>query len=237
MFGNVRQKSHSQLARHELGQSAEHFKQAATHAARGTGAAVGPKINSARDRVQPTAGRVKDAASSGWGSTLAALAPLAAAATEGARQAGKKAGQARNKADKAGNKNAKKLQKRTNKALGRGRQGSKASSLAGLLIAGVAVGAGAAFVLRRRKRQHWDEYDPSRPIGATDQAGDETSLAGALKPSDAAFEPTTSPAYGEEPLGESYGDRGIGAERTDQTSSAQHSPTVARMTGGTGGPG
>jgi hypothetical protein len=220
--------------RHELGQSAEHFRQAATHAAHGTGAIVGPKINSARDRVQPTAGRVKDAASSGWGSTLAALAPLAVAATEGARQAGTKAGKASNKVGKAGSKDAKKLQKRTNKALGRKQKGRKGTSLAGLLIAGAAVGAGAAFILRRRKRQQWDEYDPSRPIGAADQAGSETSLAGALKPSDAAIEPTTSPAYGGESLGESYGDPGIAEERTDQTSSAQHSPTVARMTGGSG---
>ena len=222
MFGIVRRRSRSQLVRQELGQGVEHFKQAATHAARGTGAAVGPKIIAARDRVQPATVRVKDAASSGWGGTIAVLAPLAAAATDSARQAGKQGRKARDKNVKKMQKKSSALQKRTNMALGRKQRKPRAMKLAGLLLAGAAVGAGAAYALRRRERQRWDEYDPSRPIGATEAAGNES----ALTPSDAAFEPGKNP--------KSFGDRGmgIGDEQTDQTSSSLHSPTAARMAGG-----
>jgi hypothetical protein len=215
VFGIVRRRSRSQLVRQELGQGVEHFKQAATHAARGTEATVGPKIVAARERVQPAAGRVKDAASSSWGSTIAVLAPLAAAATNSARQTGNQSRKAKDNNVKKTQKKASGLQKRTNKALGRKQTKPKATKLAGLLLAGAAVGAGAAFVLRHRQRQQWDSYDPSRPIGATDQAGNES----ALRPGEAAFESATEP--------KSF------SEKVDQTSSAQHSPTVARMAGGT----
>jgi hypothetical protein len=222
VFGIVRRKSRSELVRQELGQGVEHFKQAATHAARGTGATVGPKISAARDRVQPATQRVKGAASSGWGSTVAVLAPLAAAATDSARQAGKQGRKVKDKNNKKLRKKSDTLQKRTNKALGRQQTKPNASKLAGLLLAGAAVGAGAAYVLRRRQRQQWDEYDPSRPIGATDQAGNET----ALKPDGAAFEPGSQP--------KSFSDRGMGLgdEQLDQSSAAHQSPSVARMAGG-----
>jgi hypothetical protein len=236
VFGIVRKKSRSQLVKQELGQSVEHFKLAATHAARGTGASVGPKINAARDRVQPAAGRVRDAATTSWGSTLAALAPLAAAATEGARQANKDT-------RKAKAKNMKALQKKTDKALGRKRTGRRVSRLTGLLIAGAAVGAAGAIVLRRKQQAKWDEYDPSRPINAGDQANAESSLTAA----DAAFEPVNRSGLGNPQS--SYGDQGqqsgasypqtfsdrnpsLSGERSDQTTSALHSPTVARMAGG-----
>jgi hypothetical protein len=223
VFG-LRRKSRSQLVRQELVQSAEHFKQAATHAARGTGATVGPRINAAVDRVQPTAGRVKDAATSSWGSTVAVLAPLAAAAADGARQAGKQGRKAKDKNVKKLQKKSSILQKRTNKALGRKQAKPRAGKLAGLLLAGAAVGAGAAYVLRRRQREQWDEYDPSRPISAADQVGNES----ALTPADAAFESTT-------PKTTAAGTTtpGLGDEKKDQTSSSQHSPTVARMASGT----
>ena len=244
MFGIVRRKSRGQLVREELSQSVEHFKQAATHAARGTGATVGPKISAARDRVQPAAGRVKGAASSGWGSTVAALAPLAAAASDASRQAdkqGKKAEKARDKNVKQLQKKSDVLQRKTNKAMGR-KQSKPTSKLTGLLVVGAAVGAGAAYVARRRKSQQWDEYDPSRPIAATEPVASESSLSGAFTPTDAAFEPATTSettAYGETAYGtESVSTFGeptipVGDEKADQTSSPLHSPTVARMAGGT----
>jgi hypothetical protein len=166
VFG-LRRKSHSMMARHEFGQGVEHFKAAATHAARSTGAAVGPKIATARDQIQPTAGKARDAASKGWETAIATLAPIAAAATEGARQAGKKT-------NKAGTKNAKQLDRRARKALGR--EKTSKSRLVGMTVAGLALGAAGAMVLRRRQRQQWDEYDPSRPIasGATGPVGTES---------------------------------------------------------------
>ncbi len=253
MFGIVRKKSHSQLARQELNQGVEHFRQAATHAARGTGAAVGPRVNAARDRVQPAAGKVKGAASSGWGSAVAVLAPLAAAATDAAKQADKQSKKAGKQADKAkadakNAKNVKALQKATGKALGRKQAKQKRGKLAGLLMAGAAVGAGV-MVLRRRQQQRWDEYDPSRPIGSTDPVDTESSLPTGLQPNDAAFQPlsSTSPAaYAAEAtttqstttpsttttsaLGGD--DLDIADAKVDQTSSPLHSPKVARMAGG-----
>jgi hypothetical protein len=229
VFG-LRRKSRSQLVRQELVQSAEHFKQAATHAARGTGATVGPRFTAAVNRVQPAADRVKGAATSSWGSTVAVLAPLGAAAADGARQAGKQGQKSKDKNAKKLQKKSNTLQKRTNKALGRKQAKPRAGKLAALLLAGAAVGAGAAYVLRRRQREQWDEYDPSRPINATDQAGNES----ALKPADAAFESATpKPTPPKATQKATPTPQSFGSETKDQTSSAQHSPTVARMAGGT----
>jgi hypothetical protein len=228
VLGIARRKSRSELVRDELGRSLEHFKQAATHAARGTGATIGPKIDTAMDRVQPAAGRVRDAASTGWEGALATLAPLAAAASDGARQASKET-------RKAKAKNMKALRKKTDKALGRKQTGRRASRLSVLLVAGAAAGAAGALVLRRRKRQQWNEYDPSRP--AQGQSRDD-----ALSPADAAFDvpaaahqPPAGPPSSTRPQSfSSDRDPAVTAERVDQTSSAQHSPTVARMAGGGG---
>jgi len=187
------------MMKQELEQSVDHFKRAATLAAQETSATVGPKINAARDRVQPVAekaaGKAKDTASSGWDTALATLTPLVAAATENVRSAtdqarstGKTAAKTSKRAAKANrkkaDKKADKLQKRADKALGRKQSGGKASRLVGLALIGAAVGAGAAYVMRKRKAAQWDEYEPSRPIGTPGQP------AGA---DDAAFEPTDAP--------------------------------------------
>ena len=98
-----------------------------------------------------------------------------------------------------------------------------------VLLAGAAVGAGAAYVLKRREREQWDEYDPSRPIKATDQVGNESAVA----PADAAFAPTTAKPVTPKATTTTATTPAIGDEKKDQTSSAQHSPTVARMASGT----
>jgi hypothetical protein len=202
----MRRKSHGLMARSEFNQGVEHFKAAATHAARGTGAAVGPRIESARDRVQPAAGKVRNAATGSWGSAVAALAPLAAAATEGARQAGKKPA----KSSEATKKNMKQLDKKAGKVLGKNKkQSGGRSKLFGLGIAGLAVGAVAAAMMRKRQQEQWDEYDPSQPIGAV---GSE-SMPASMSP-----EPTSSISSV--------------TNEVDQTSSSLHSPTVAKMAGG-----
>jgi hypothetical protein len=244
VFSIVRRKSRSQLVRQELGQSVEHFKQAANHAAQGTGATVGPKFYAARDRVQPAAGRVKDVAATGWGSAVATVSPLATVATSNLR-----------KADAETRKNAAKkqakLQKatikavgRTNKAAGKAKAKAKSkdtkkkSKLTSLLLAGAAIGAAAAYVVRRRNSQQWDEYDPSRPVGST------TETTGTIPADEVVFEPaepagtaaftTPTPA----PVSESGTVSGtstlpvVGKETEDQTSSALHTPNVARMAGG-----
>jgi len=241
VFAIARKKTNGQLARRELSQSVEHFKQAATHAARGTGATVGPKFDAARGRVQPAAYRAKDAASTSWDSALKTLAPLAAGAAADARKTGKDA-------RKTKNKNMKQLQKKTDKALNRKQDGRKAGKLTGFLVTGAAIGAAAAFVLKRRQRQQWDEYDPSRPINSADQAGtgaDDT----AYEPAAFAQTETTGTAayatpqtftssstvYGEaaDPALPTVDPTVTTGGTTDQTSSTLHSPEVARMAKGT----
>jgi hypothetical protein len=187
VFRTMRRKRRSAMMRHELGESVDHFKRAAALAAHETSATVGPKFNAARDRVQPAATRAKDAASSGWENAVATLAPLITAASENVRHAGARTETVGRKQAKASKKSAKKLEKRANKALGREQTGRRTGKLFGLALLGAAVGAGVAYVARKRRAAQWEEYDPSRPIeSAQPTAGAEDT---AFEPADV---PTTS---------------------------------------------
>jgi hypothetical protein len=203
----MRRRRRNAIMKQELGQSVDHFKRAATIAAQETSATVAPKITAAKEKVQPAVSQAKDAASSGWDSAVATLTPLITAASDNVRQAGKQTVKVSKRQAKANRKNAKKLEKRADKTLGRKQRGRRTSRLFGLALAGAAVGAGAAYVVRKRKAAQWDEYDPSAPIASAEAAGAD----------DAAFEPVESA----DP-----------AVTGDQTSSAQHNPTVAKMAGG-----
>ncbi|MGI5524554.1 hypothetical protein ACQEUX_26965 [Micromonospora sp. CA-259024] len=151
VFGFGRRKSQGQLAKAELNQSISHLMQAANHAARGTGATVGPRIQVARGYVGPTAAKVRDRATTGWGTTLTTLAPLAAAARDGAAQAGPLTRKARSKNMRI---TGKKKQPRR-----------RGSMMTGLLAAGAIAGlAGAVALRRRREQQEWAEYDPTRTL-------------------------------------------------------------------------
>jgi hypothetical protein len=170
VFATMRRKRRSAIMKNELGQSVDHFKRAATIAAHETSATVGPKLNAAKDaakdRVQPAASKAKDAASSSWDSAVATLTPLVAAAGDNIKQA-RKISKKQAKAGKAkAKKNARKVERRTNKALGRKPGRRRASKLVGYALVGTAVGAGAAYVLRKRRAAQWDEYDPSRPVAS-----------------------------------------------------------------------
>jgi hypothetical protein len=180
--------------KNELGQSVDHFKRAATIAAHETSATVGPKLTAARDaaidRVQPAASRAKETASTGWDSAVATITPLVAAAGDTLRQAGKVTRKQARANRKIAKKRAAKLEKRANRALGRRQGGRKAGKLIGFALLGTAVGAGAAYVARKRKAAQWDEYDPTGPVPVT------PPVIGA---DDAAFEPV-------EPAGAVYGD-------------------------------
>jgi hypothetical protein len=239
----MRRKRRSAIMKRELGQSVDHFKRAATLAAQETSATVGPKVNAARDRVQPAATKAKDAASTSWGSAVATLAPLITAASENARRAGGKTVKVTKKQAKANRKNAEKLQKHANKALGRKQKSGRSGKLFGLALAGAAVGVGAAYLVRKRKAAQWDEYDPGRPIGST------VTTTGA---EDTAFEPAEAPStstYTESattvvttPADTVADTSTTGTTATsddtlvvpdaDQTASAQHSPKVAKMASG-----
>lgn len=151
MFGFGRRKSQGQLAKAELNQSISHLMQAANHAAKGAGATVGPRVHVARGYVAPTAAKVRDRASTGWGTTLTTLAPLAAAARDGAAQAGPLTRKAKSKTMRI---TGKKKQPRR-----------RGSMMTGLLAAGAIAGlAGAVALRRRREQQEWAEYDPTRTL-------------------------------------------------------------------------
>ncbi|MFI6264309.1 hypothetical protein [Micromonospora sp. NPDC051006] len=151
VFGMGRRKSQGQLAKAELNQSVSHLMQAATYAARGAGKTVGPRVRSARDYVGPTAAMVRDRAATGWGTTLTSLAPLAAAARDGAVQAGSMNRKAKSRNMRI---SGKKKQPRR-----------RGSMMTGLLAAGAIAGlAGAMAMRRRREQQEWAEYDPNRTL-------------------------------------------------------------------------
>ena len=185
MFATMRRRSRSRRMKNELGQSVDHFKRAASLAAQETSATVGPKLNAAVDRVQPAAAKAKDAASIGWDSALATITPLVTAATETVRHAGKVSKRQARKTAKENKKNAHKLQKRANKAMGRKQGRRRGSKLLGYALLGTAVGAGAAYVVKRRKAAQWDEYGPAGPAGSAQVGGAD----------DAAFEPAEPTAY------------------------------------------
>lgn len=286
MFGNMRQKRRSTQMKSELNQSVDHFKRAAALAAQETSATVGPRYYAARDRVQPAAVKARGAATSSWDNALATLTPLIAAATENVRQSSKqsatatresaKAAKASAQATKASAKakkaaksdkvsekkvkqTAKFLEKRANKAVGRKRSSGRGGKLAGLALIGAVVGAGAAFVMRKRQAAQWDEYDPSAPITSAPQVGAEDSAfepaesvsysttttttpsTGAVAAADPALADETTDSTlatdstrGDSTLGDSTldSDPVVKSDVPDQTSSTQHSPTVARLASG-----
>ncbi|MBX7269657.1 hypothetical protein KIF24_29025 [Micromonospora sp. Llam7] len=156
VFGIRRRKTQGQLARAELNRGIGHLRQAATHATRGAGDTVGPRVHAARGAVAPTAVIVRDRASSGLATTVAALAPMtlavrhAQAEAAGRAVAGKKAAAAK---QAAVSRKAKKM-----KAKKKSRRGGVMT--AGLFAAGAVAGlAGAVALRRRREQQEWAEYD------------------------------------------------------------------------------
>ncbi|SDY16516.1 hypothetical protein SAMN05444365_101896 [Micromonospora pattaloongensis] len=171
MFAIGRRRTHRELLKGELGESLDHFMQAATHAANGVGATVGPRVNAAREFVGPTADRVRNTASHGWESAVTVLAPLAVAAAEGARQAGGAARKAKPKKPR--------MMKKKGSQMSRKRW----PMLAGLVAAGAAVGAAGVMMRRRRSSQQWEEYDPTQGLdpvhaGSTAMAGPSSGASG-----------------------------------------------------------
>jgi cytoskeletal protein RodZ len=137
------------------------------------------------------AGKARKTASRGWGSTVTALAPLVATATDSAREAGTAAKKAKLKANARDA--AKQARKQAKKNAKRSKGGSKFGKL---LLAGAVVGAAGAAVARsRRARQDWEAYDPTSPV-ATAAERDTAPIppASAEKPSAAVTTSTTTAA-------------------------------------------
>ncbi|WP_431886773.1 hypothetical protein [Micromonospora wenchangensis] len=164
VFGIGRRKTQGQLAKVELHQGIGHLRQAATHAAKGAGATVGPRVQSARSAVAPTAVAVRDRASSGLATTAAALAPVALAVRHAQAEAAGRAVAGKKAAAAKQAKVSKKIKAKSPKA--RKRKQTSRGMMAGLLVAGTVAGVAGAMALRRhREQQEWAEYDPTRGIG------------------------------------------------------------------------
>ncbi|MEU4713333.1 hypothetical protein AB0F73_06705 [Micromonospora purpureochromogenes] len=164
VFGIGRRKTQGQLAKAELNQGIGHLRQAATYAARGAGATVGPRVQAARGTVTPTAVIVRDRASSGFASTVAALAPLALAVRNAQAQTAGKALTGRRAAAAKQTAMSKKAKARNLKAAKK-KQKKSGSMMTGLLAAGAVAGvAGAMAMRRRREQQEWAEYDPTQGV-------------------------------------------------------------------------
>ncbi|MBM7077453.1 hypothetical protein [Micromonospora humida] len=191
VFGIGRRKTQGQLAKVELHQGIGHLRQAATHAAKGAGATVGPRVQSARSAVAPTAVAVRDRASSGLATTAAALAPVALAVRHAQAEAAGKALAGKKAAAAKQARVSKKIKAKSPKA--RKKKQTSRGMMAGLLVAGTVAGvAGAMALRRRREQQEWAEYDPTRSIGT---APVPSSTSGASTAS-AAGAPTGSAAAG-----------------------------------------
>jgi hypothetical protein len=186
-----RRKAHRELVRAELGEGLGHFRQAASHAADGVSAKMGPRVTAARGYAGP-------AARKGWESTMVTVAPVAMAALGGARQAGAFAARKATGA-KAAPKSAKEMRKK---------KSARRPRLLTLLAAGTAVGAAAAYALRRRNQPRWDEYDPGQALDAV--RSDATSSAPSDLPATPAGSTIESPkqaaAPGTEPSGITFTD-------------------------------
>ncbi|WFE32774.1 hypothetical protein [Micromonospora sp. WMMD975] len=172
VFRIGRRKTQGQLAKAELNQGIDHLRQAASYAAKGAGATVGPRVQAARVAVAPTAVMVRDRASSGVASSAAALAPVLVAVRQARTEA---AGKALSGRKAAAAKQAAMTKKAKNMKPGKKKQRRSRGMTTGLLIAGAVAGLAAAMAMRRRReQQEWAEYDPTGTLGATGQ--------GALEP-------------------------------------------------------
>ncbi|PWU53783.1 hypothetical protein DLJ46_00655 [Micromonospora globispora] len=165
VFGIGRRKTQGQLAKAELNQGIGHLRQAATYAAKGAGATVGPRVQAARGAVAPTAVMVRDRASSGVASTAAALAPLLLAVRNAQAGAAGKAVADRKVAAAKQVAMSKKVKAKNMKAAKKKQKKSRGGMMTGLLAAGTVAGlAGAMAMRRRREQQEWAEYDPTAKL-------------------------------------------------------------------------
>ncbi|WP_206025340.1 hypothetical protein [Micromonospora zingiberis] len=158
MFGIGRRKTQGQLARAELNRSVGHLRQAATHAARGAGATVGPRVQAARSAVTPATVMIRDRTSSGLATTAAALAPLAMAVRQAQAEAAGKAAAGKKAAATKQAAVTRKVKAKNMKAKKKSRRSGP--MMVGLLAAGAVAGLAGAMALRRyREQQVWAEYD------------------------------------------------------------------------------
>ncbi|WP_091625853.1 hypothetical protein [Micromonospora peucetia] len=227
VFGIGRRKTQGQLAKVELNQGLGHLRQAATYAAKGAGATVGPRVQAARGAVAPTAVLVRDRASSGLASTVAALAPLALAVRKAQAEAAGKAVTGRKAVAAKQAAATRKVKAKNMKASRKKNSRRGGSMMTGLLAAGAVAGVAAMAMRRRREQQEWTEYDPTR--GKLEPMRDEVDSIEIRTPvTDASTMPSGSAVAG--------GPTGAGSSGAAGSSAVAGSSTGARSSAVAGGP-
>ena len=177
VFGRGQETTRQDLARAEFVESMDHFRQAATHAAGGLGATVGPKVglgmDVARDRVGSARGyvgtarayvvpgteKISRAASRGWDSTIALVMPLADAARSGSLRAAMLPEGVKSQATRVQIMKPVMIKKKA--VTTDSSSGHMATAMVSIVAAGAALGATGALVARRRNRSKWAEYEPA----------------------------------------------------------------------------
>jgi len=106
--------------------------------------------------MMPTAAKVTTVASNSWDATIAALAPLMAAAKAGAARGGELEIK-RMKIDSNDPKKGRKVVEITTST-----ERHMSGPVVALIATGAAVGAAGALAARRRNRVKWSEYEPSQ---------------------------------------------------------------------------
>jgi gas vesicle protein len=153
VFGRRQVRTQSEMMRDELGEGFDHLRMAAAYAAGTVAGAVAPRLESMRDRVEPTLDASK-------GMARAGALRSGDLARGGARRAGMIA----------------------RRATGRKKKESRATKrwstmVGGLMIAGATAGAAGALLSRRRQRR-WSEYDSTDTMtGLRDEAQSMTDAA------------------------------------------------------------
>ncbi len=182
VFGRGQETTRQDLARAEFVESMDHFRQAATHAAGGLGATVGPKVGlgmgvardkmgsargyvgTARAYVVPGTAKMTRAASRGWDSTIAFVMPLAEAARASSTRAAtlpsgiKLPSGVKMQAIKVQAVRVPAMKKKTPPSAS---SAHTATAVVSIVAAGAALGATGALVARRRNRSKWAEYEPA----------------------------------------------------------------------------
>jgi hypothetical protein len=194
VFGRGQSTTRQDLARAEFVESMDHFRQAATHAAGGLGATVGPKVGvgmdmardrmgtargyvvSARGYVGPGTNKLTQAASRGWDSTIAFVMPLADAARTGSARAAMLPESMKAQATRV--QIVKPVMIKKKAAPVDSSNGHMATAMVSIVAAGAALGATGALVARRRNRSKWAEYEPSALQDESQAFVDQTRSAG-----------------------------------------------------------
>lgn len=183
VFGRGQETTRQDLARAEFVESMDHFRQAATHAAGGLGASVGPKVglgmDMARDRmgsargyvgtarayVVPGTAKISRAASRGWDSTIALVMPLADAARSGSIRAAMLPEGVKSQATRVQIMKPVVIKKpvaiKKKVVATESSSGHMGTAMVSIVAAGAALGATGALVARRRNRSKWAEYEPA----------------------------------------------------------------------------